>query len=158
MRNGQNNTGAQRQFVIFRLQDTDFAVPIEQVWRIVPLTDSTRVPHTPEFIKGVINLHGSIVPVVDLKKRFGLADTPYGEEARIIVVEEGGQQVGMTVDGVTEIAWLPEENIEPPPALIADINGVFLTGVATHNDRVFIILDLSRVLSPEETNTLESAT
>ncbi len=145
----------QRQFVVFRLDETEFAVPIEQVLRIIPLMESTRVPRAPAFLEGVINLHGDIVPVVDLKKRFQLMETPYGEETRIVVVQVHDQRVGMIVDAVTEILWLPTTAIDPPPAMIADISGVYLTGVATHDDRLFIILDLSRVLTTEEVAELE---
>lgn len=153
-----NNDIAKKQFVIFRLGSTEFAVPIEQVWRIVPLEKSTRVPRVPAFIEGIINLHGSIVPVVDLKKRLGLKETPYPEDGRIVVVETQSHQVGMMVDGVTEILWLPEDSIEPPPAMIAEISGVYLTGVAVHNDRLFVILDLSRVLSSQEIEELDALT
>jgi len=145
----------QRQFVLFHLDDTEFAVPIEQVVRVVPLTKSTRVPRAPAFLEGVINLHGDIVPVVDLKKRFRLTPSPYDEEARIIVVQVDGEHLGLIVDAVAEILWLPTAAINPPPAIVADINGVYLTGVATQEDRLFVILDLSRVLSPEEITELE---
>ncbi len=144
----------QAQFVVFRLGKTEFAVPIHQVWRIVPLVESTRVPHTPPFIEGIINLHGNIVPVIDLKKRLGLPVSEYDEETRIVVVDVQGHQIGMIVDAVTEILWLPVDTIESPPAMIADISGVFLTGVAVYNERLFIILDLSRVLSTEEVQEL----
>jgi len=146
----------QHQFVIFRLDETNFAVPVEQVIRIVPRMKSTRVPRAPKFLEGVINLHGEIIPIIDLKKRLQLAETPYPEEARIIVVNVADQKVGMSVDAVTEILWLPLSAIAPPPAMIADINGVYLTGVATHNDQLFVILDLSRVLTTEEVAEIRS--
>ncbi len=145
-----------RQFVVFRQGQTEFAVPIKQVWRIVPLGTITRVPRVPSFIEGIINLHGNIVPVIDLKKRLKLNETPYDEDARIVVVNVQGQQVGMMVDAVTEILWLPEDDIDPPPAMIADINGIFLTGVAVYDHRLFVILDLSRILNMEEIEELES--
>ena len=145
----------QHQFVIFRLGETNFAVPVEQVVRIAPRIKSTRVPRAPAFLEGVINLHGEIIPIVDLKKRLQLAATPYPEEARIIVVNVDGEKVGMTVDAVTEILWLPVSAIASPPAMIADISGVFLTGVATQDDQLFVILDLSRVLTTEEVAELE---
>ncbi|MBS1251716.1 MAG: Chemotaxis protein CheW [Anaerolineales bacterium] len=146
----------QRQFIIFRLDETEFAVPIEQVARIVRLAKCTRVPRAPAFLEGVINLHGDVVPIVDLKKRFQLVETPYDDEARIIVAEVTDQRVGLIVDAVTEILWLPTSAIEPPPAMVADISGVYLTGVATQDDRLFVILDLSRVLTTEEVAELET--
>lgn len=140
----------QRQFVIFRLDEANFAVPAEQVVRIVPRMKCTRVPRAPVFLEGVINLHGEIIPIVDLKKRLQLAATPYSEEARIIVVNIEGQKAGMTVDAVTEILWLPLSAIAPPPAMVADIHGVYLTGVARQDGQRFVILDLSRVLTTTE--------
>lgn len=145
----------QRQYVIFRLDSTEFAVPIEEVTRILRLTKCTRIPRAPAFLEGVINLHGDIVPVVDLRKRFQLAGTPSDDEARIVVVEMDDQRVGLIVDAVTEILRLPPAAIDPPPAMVADINGVYLAGVATQDDRLFIILDLSRVLTTEEITELE---
>lgn len=140
----------QGQFVIFRLGETDFATPVEQVVRIAPRVRSTRVPRAPEFLDGVINLHGEIIPVVDLKKRLQLAATPYPEEARIIVVNVAGQKVGMSVDAVTEILQLPRSSITPPPTTVADINGVYVAGVATYDGQLFAILDLHRVLTAAE--------
>ena len=149
--------GAQQQFVIFRLNETEFAAPIEQVIRIIPLTKITRVPRAPRFLEGVINLHGAVAPVVDLRKRLLLGETSYDNEARIVVVNVDEEQVGMIVDAVPEIRWLPIAAFEPPPAMIADINGVYLTGVATQDDRMFIILDLNRVLTAEELAELQES-
>ncbi len=147
----------QRQFVAFRLGKTEFAVPIEQVWRIVSLTDITRVPRVPSFIEGIINLRGEIIPVIDLRKRLGLEVGERTDESRIVVVQTEGHRVGMIVDTITEIVRLPEDTIEPPPDMIADISGVFLTGMTTYNDRLFIVLDLSRVLTMKEADELKRA-
>ncbi len=149
--------GEREQFVIFKLDGTEFGVRIGQVRRIVRVTDFTRVPRAPAFLEGVINLEGEIVPVVALKKRFDLAPepAPYGDKARIIVVEIGEEQVaGMVVDTVTEILWLPTASIEPPPAMVADVNGVYLSGVSHFDDRLIIILDLSRVLTATEVEAM----
>ncbi len=144
----------QIQVIVFKLGDVEFAVPIVQAVRIVRLSPITRVPRAPSFLEGVINVEGDIIPVVDLKKRFSLAHAPFGPKARVLVVEAGEQPVGMLVDRVREILLLPPEAIESPPAMIADINGVFLTGVARLKDRLLIILDLVNVLSLEEIETL----
>ena len=139
------------QYVVFRLGETQFGVAIGQVLRIVRLTPITRVPRAPHFLEGVINYHSQVVPVVDLKKRMALSDgEEYGEAARILIVELGDQSIGMLVDAVVRILRLPDESIEPPPEMVAQVNGIYLTGVAHHEERLTMLLDLSRVLTVEE--------
>jgi purine-binding chemotaxis protein CheW len=168
------------QYVVFQLGKTRFGVGIDQVLRVVRLTPVTRVPRSPHFLEGVINFHGRVVPVVDLKKRLALAGgETYGEAARILIVglespsrdvdEDGSgearpvpratrpatvQPIGMLVDNVVGISRLAEGAIEPPPEMVAQINGVYLTGVAHegHDDgeRLIVLLDLSQVLTVEE--------
>lgn len=145
----------QAQYVIFRLGDSEFGVQIAQVQRITRLMEVTRVPRAPSFLEGVVNVHGEMAPVVDLKKRFELPWQEYGDEARILIVEVEGQTVGMIVDSVTEIAWIPTSAIEPPPEMVAEISGVYLTGLGRLDDRLIIFLNLSRVLTTEEIEELE---
>ena len=145
----------QIQMIVFKLEETEFAVPITQAIRIVRLSSITRVPRAPDFLEGVINVEGEVTPVVDLKKRFSLSRTPYGSKARIIIIETEAQQVGLMVDLVCEILTLPAEAIEPPPNMIADINGVYLTGVAQLDNRLLVILDLANVLTLKEIDSLE---
>ena len=143
------------QYVIFRLDESEFGVEIGQVLRIVRLMEVTRVPRAPRFLEGVVNIQGEMVPVVDLKKRFELPWQEYGDKARILVVEVEGQTVGMMVDSVAEIAWIPASAIEPPPEMVAEISGVYLTGLGRLDDQLIIILNLSRVLTTEEVEDLE---
>ena len=150
------------QFVIFCLDGAEFGVPIGQVVRIVRLVEITRVPRAPNFLEGVINLRGEIVPVIDLKKRFGLENgTEYGDKARILIVEvpddEGRQLVGMLVDAVTEIRWLPASAVGAPPPMVAGISPAYLAGVGQVDDRLVVILDLDRVLCTEEMVALSEA-
>jgi len=145
----------QVQFVIFQLGESEFGVAINQVLRITRLMDITRVPRAPHFLEGVVNVHGEIVPVLDLKRRFDLPMGEYDDRARILIVEVEDQRVGMIVDSVTEIVRIPTAAIEPPPAMVAQISGVYLTGLGRLDDRLIIILDLSRVLTPEEVKELE---
>ncbi|MBU0495747.1 MAG: chemotaxis protein CheW [Chloroflexi bacterium] len=142
------------QLVVFWLGDTEFGVPIDQVRRIERLLPITRVPRAPNFLEGVVNIQGDIVPVIDLKKRFALADTPWEKQARIVVVALGDQLVGMLVDAVREVMWLSTERIEPAPSLVADINDVYLTGVGRLEDRLIILLDLDQVLTVQEQTDL----
>ena len=149
MSRARRTTG--KQYVVFRLGETQFGVEISQVLRIVRLTPITRVPHAPHFLEGMINYHGQVVPVVDLKKRLALSDgDEYGDKARILLVELGTQFIGMLVDTVIDIWRLPDESITPPPEMVAQVNGVYLTGVTHHEDHLIVLLDLSRLLTVEE--------
>ena len=142
--------GVANQFVVFRLGDNEFAVPIEQVQEILVLGRLTRVPKLPEFIEGIINVRGRIVPVVNLCKRFDIQGRPWDLETRIIVVEVAEQTIGMIVDMVTEVAKIPLTAVEPPPPLITTVSPKFLTGIGKLENRILVILDLERVLSPAE--------
>jgi len=149
------------QYVVFRLGETQFGVEIRQVLRIVRLTPITRVPRAPHFLEGLVNYHSQVIPVVDLKKRLAL---PGGEEyedaARLLIVELGEQTIGMLVDAVVGISRLPDESIEPPPEMVAQVNGVYLIGV-THYEyenekRLIVLLDLSQVLTVEEVSEMSA--
>ena len=149
------------QYVVFRLNETQFGVEISQVLRIVRLTPITRVPRAPHFLEGLINYHGQVVPVVDLKKRLALdSGEQYGDAARFLIVELETQSIGMLVDEVVRILRLPDESIEPPPEMVAQVNGVYLTGVAHYEyeneERLVVLLDLSRVLTVEEAAEMEA--
>jgi len=148
---------AGNQYVVFRLGETQFGVEISQVLRIVRLTPVTRVPRAPHFLEGVINYHSQIVPVVDLKKRLALPlGETYGDAARVLIVELETQTIGMLVDAVVGISRLPDESIEPPPEMIAQVNGVYLTGVARGEERLIVLLNLSRVLTVEEVAEMDA--
>jgi purine-binding chemotaxis protein CheW len=146
------------QLIVFRLDQLEFAVPIEQVWRVESLADQamTRVPRAPAFLAGVTNVRGQVIPAVDLKERFEFPASERPPKARVLVVEMDGQRVGLIVDGVSDILWVPTSKIEPPPPMIAHISGVFVRGVAKEGDRLLIILDLTKTLSMEELQELQA--
>lgn len=138
------------QLVVFRLGVEEYGVPITQVQEINRLTTSTRIPQAPDFIEGVISLRGKVLPVIDLKKRFGLETSAYTDEARIVVVKIADHTVGVIVDVVSEVLRLPMERVEPPPAIIAGITAEYLRGVGKLGDRLLILLDLNRILTETE--------
>lgn len=159
MKQGEPNRtpgSASRQYVLFRLGETLFGVDILQMLRIVRLAPITRVPRAPHFLEGVINHHGQVVPVVDLHKRLALTEVEYGDKARILIVEMDGQPVGMLADQVVGIVRLPDESIQPAPSMVAQVNGVYLTGVAQHQGRLVVLLDLERVLTVQELAEMET--
>lgn len=146
-----------KQLVIFKLGDEEFGVDILQVREIEKLDQQvTRVPKSPVFVEGVINLRGEIIPIVDLRKRFGLVVRQTGNEARIIIVDINDGQVGMVVDSVVEVVRLNVSAIETAPSITKGVDAYFLSGVAKINERLIILLNLERALSPEEMKELDT--
>ncbi|ADI02544.1 MAG TPA: chemotaxis protein CheW [Syntrophothermus lipocalidus] len=148
------------QLVVFTLRAGDnvceYGVPITQVQEINRLTKPTKLPQVPDFVEGIINLRGNIIPVIDLKKRFAMTTAEQTDDSRIIVVEVGGQTVGIVVDEVTEVLRLPLSNIEPPPAIIGGITAEYLTGVGKLDNRLLIMLDMTKILTETEKRELEA--
>lgn len=148
------------QLVIFTLKvgETvcEYGVPITQVQEIIRLVAPTRLPQVPDFVEGIINLRGSIIPIVDLKKRFGMAaGGKQADEARVIVVQVEGQTVGIVVDEVAEVLRIATGSIEPPPTIIGGITAEYLTGVGKVDNRLLVLLDMDRILSEVEKKKLE---
>src|SRR2546430_17660878 len=127
---------AVNQFVVFKLGGNEFAVAIEQVQEILVLGPIARVPKTPGFIEGIINVRGKIIPVLNLRKRLEIAGPARDQDARIIVAEEDAQTVGMIVDLVTEEEKFPVSAIEPPPTLITTVSPRFAMGVRRRYRRI----------------------
>ena len=149
---------ALNQFVVFKLGGNEFAVAIEQVQEILVLGPVARVPKTPGFIEGIINVRGKIIPVLNLRKRLEIAGAARDQDARIIVAEVDEQTVGMIVDLVTEVVKLPVSGLEPPPPLITTVSPRFVTSVGKLDGRILVILNLDRILSPEEMSELSATT
>jgi purine-binding chemotaxis protein CheW len=144
-----------RQFVSFVVAGEEFGVNILKVQEIIRPVDITRVPHAPEFVEGVINLRGRILPVIDLRTRFGFPERAQDDETRIIVVEIGSQTVGFMADAVEEVLRVDVTSIEPAPELAVGIDAHYLRGVAKLDERLLILLDLEGILSTDETEALE---
>lgn len=138
------------QLVVFGMGREEFAVEVAQVREIIRMEEITRMPKSPPFVEGIINLRGQIIAVIDLARRLNLPSGERGPETRIIVVEAGDVKVGMIVDSVSEVLRASAEAVEPNPALAADVSAAFLQGVVKHDNRLIILLDLARILSLEE--------
>jgi len=143
-----------RQFVEFKLGEEEYGVDILQVKTIERMMPITRVPKAPSFVEGVINLRGEIVPVIDLKKKFDLARSSITDNTRIIIVTLEDITVGMIVDSATEVIQLPQEAIEPAPSITGGIDSNFLDGVGKIDGQLLILLNLSKVLKPQEVDQL----
>lgn len=137
------------QLVIFRLAKEEFGLPITKVQEINRLVPITKLPQTPSFMEGIINLRGRIIPIIDLRKRFQLMVTEYDDDTRIIIVDVNGQTVGIVVDAVTEVVRLPVASIEPPPPAFV-LDAQYIEGVGKLEDRLLILLDISQILTSQE--------
>ncbi len=146
----------ENQLVVFNLADEHYGVDIGAVESIIKLQPITAVPHAPSFVEGVTNLRGAVLPVIDLRRRFGLPAEKDTRDSRIVVVEIDGAQVGMIVDAVTEVLSVSEEDIEPPPSIVTTVDSAFITGIAKVDSRLIILLDLGQVLDTEEKADLQT--
>ena len=150
-------SGEERQLVVFQLGAELYGVDIARVHEIIRLQTITRVPRAPSFVEGVINLRGKVIPVVDLRRRFGLPLAEHTRATRTVVVEIGDQVVGMIVDSVSEVLRVSTSTIEPPSPVVAGIDSEYLHGIAKLPERLVILLDLDRVLAREERRAIELA-
>jgi len=144
------------QLVSFVVGSEEFAVPILAVHEINRMMEITRVPQSPPFVEGVINLRGKIIPVVDLRKRFGMMASEQTSEHRIVVVEVAKRVIGFTVDRVNEVLRIPTSIVEPPPPMIAGIDSEYIESVGKLDDRLLILLDLNRLFAAEMIEDLDA--
>jgi purine-binding chemotaxis protein CheW len=141
---------SEEQVVVFSLAEELYGLDISRVQGIIKMPEVTRVPRAAEFVEGVINLRGEIVPIIDLRKRFRLGEHGNDADTRIINVEMGDHLVGLIVDAVEEVLNIPSDAIEPPPELVTTVDSAYLRGIAKLQERLVILLDLDRVLCTAE--------
>lgn len=147
----------EQQYVIFNLADEFYGVNIATVESIIKVQDITRMPHMPNFVEGITNLRGKVIPVIDLRKRFQLPATEENDDTRIVVVEIDGIMAGMVVDRVTEVLRVSDENIEPPSPMVSTVSTAFITSIAKVEARLIILLDLGKILTIEEQGHLQAS-
>jgi len=138
------------QLVSFNIGEEEFGVDILKVQEINRMVEVTRVPNAPEYVDGVINLRGKVIPIIDLRRRFGMPRKEKDKNSRIIVVELTGKVLGFVVDAVSEVLRIPGSVTEPPPAIIAGIKAEYITAIGKLENRLLILLDLERVLTADE--------
>ncbi|MBN2352866.1 MAG: chemotaxis protein CheW [Spirochaetales bacterium] len=145
-------------YLTFTLGEEQYAVDVSKAREVLELPAVTKVPRTPEFMRGVINLRGNVVPVCDLRLKFGLGPTGRTIDTRVVVmeIEYAGETavLGALADSVQEVIELEAGQIEPPPKIGMNINTEFIRGMGKRNDRFIIILDIDRVFSPDEMERL----
>jgi purine-binding chemotaxis protein CheW len=147
------------KYLSFSLAEEEYGIGILQIKEIIGMMNITVIPKTPEFVKGVINLRGKVIPVIDLRLKFGMESIPYAERTCIIVVEVDGRSgtmlIGIVVDSVSEVLNVRAENIEAAPAFGASLDTDYILGMAKMDSGVKILLDINRVLGADEIAGLE---
>lgn len=137
------------KFLVFYLDEQEFAIAIRYVVDIINVQPVTRVPNTPDFVLGITNLRGKVIPIIDVRTRFGKAMKEHNDRTCIIVLEERGATVGMVIDSVSEVITLEDEDISPPPRLNNGIDARFIEGVGKTENGIKLILNCLAVLDDE---------
>lgn len=141
---------AENQFVIFRLGEERYAVDILNVGGISEFKDVTKVPNAPYFIDGIINLRGDIIPIVNLKKRFNIAEKDVDSDTRIIINNIKGKDIGFIVDEASQVIKIDDADIEEAPDIIKGTERQYISGVGKVDDHIVILLNLEKILNEEE--------
>ncbi|MEI8131539.1 MAG: chemotaxis protein CheW [Leptolinea sp.] len=139
-----------QQLVVFELANEHYGVEISTVESIIKMQEITRIPRSPVFVEGIINLRNMVLPVIDLRKRFGQDSREITRDSRIMVVALGSMKVGMIVDAVSEVLQVSAESIDPPPLVTASSRENFIIGIAKLDNLLVILLDVSRILTTDE--------
>jgi purine-binding chemotaxis protein CheW len=148
------NTGAEEllQLVSFKIGSEEYGIDILKVQEINRMPDITKVPQAPHYVDGVINLRGKVIPIINTRRKFALAEKESDKDTRIVVVDIKGEVIGLVVDSVNEVLRIPPSIVEPPPHVTVDSGADYITGVARLDDRLLILLDLARLVG--ETTTI----
>jgi purine-binding chemotaxis protein CheW len=156
---GSNSTAASGtiQLVSFRLGREEYGIEITRVREIILMGVITRVPQTPAYVKGLINLRSTVIPVIDLRIRFGLPECEATDDSRIMVVNFGGKTIGIVVDAVNEVLRVSIDQIAPPPPTVVGLGTEYLTGLVKLEKQLLILLDIDKVLGESEREAVTAA-
>ena len=146
------------QLVSFRLAQEEYGIEITRVREIILMGQVTRVPQTPAYVKGLINLRSTVIPVIDLRIRFGLPESEVTDESRIMVVNVSGKTIGIVVDAVSEVLRVATDQIAPPPPTVVGMGTEYLTGLVKLEKQLLILLDIDRLLQEKEREELDALT
>jgi purine-binding chemotaxis protein CheW len=138
------------QLVTFSISEEEFGVDILKVQEIIRTMEISKVPRAPDFVEGVINLRGKVIPIIDLRRRFGLAHKKHDKNTRIIVIEMTDVIVGFVVDAVSEVLRIPASTVEPPPPVVAGMDSEYISGVGKLESSLLSLLDLDKLLSRDD--------
>jgi purine-binding chemotaxis protein CheW len=143
-------TERSHQIVSFRLGDEEYGMAINKVREVILVGEITEVPDSPPFVKGLINLRSTVIPIIDLNLRFGFSETLRTEDTRIVVVNFKGKTIGIIVDAVNEVLRITPDQIAPPPPAVVGIDREYIVGLAKLKSRLLILLEIENILSDEE--------
>lgn len=146
----------ENKLIVFELENEEYAISVQSVGSIERILPITRVPGTPDFVKGVINLRGVVTPVIDLKKRLKDKAIEFTERTRIIIVNIGEITVGLIVDAANDVIDIHQDQIEPPPETVGTIAVDYINGVVKMDNRLFILLDLEKILSKNDLKEIKA--
>ncbi len=145
------------QLVSFQLAEEEYGIEITRIREIILMGEITRVPQTPHYVKGLINLRSTVIPVIDLRARFGLPEEELTDHARIMVLHVGSKTIGIVVDAVSEVLRVTQDQMAPTPPTVAGAGQEYLTGLVKLEDRLLILLDIEKLLGEEDTAALDAA-
>ncbi|MNE65099.1 Chemotaxis protein CheW [compost metagenome] len=149
--------GEEIKVIVFKLGEEEYGIEVDKVQTIERMIPITRVPKTFSFVKGVINLRGVVIPVIDLRGRFGLPEADFTDQTRIIIVAANEMEVGFIVDSANDVIDLNSDTIDTPPDVVGGVKAKYLQGVAkVSEERLLVMLNLSEVLNRNEIIQLES--
>jgi purine-binding chemotaxis protein CheW len=149
---------ATMQLVSFELASELYGIEITKVREIILIAEITRIPQTAPYVKGLINLRSTVIPVIDLRTLFGLPAGEKTDESRIMVLQAGGKTIGIMVDAVSEVLRVKKEQIAPPPPTVAGLGKEYLTGLVRLEKQLLILLDIDRILDRNEVKSLDTLT
>lgn len=138
------------QLISFIVGDEEYGLDILRVKEVIRIREITRLPRAPSFVKGIINLRGDVIPIIDLRDKFDLEHLDYTSMTRVIVVDVDERLVGMVVDAASQVVRIPTDRIEPPPPIAGGLSAEFIRGVGKLDERLIILLDIDRILSTQE--------
>jgi purine-binding chemotaxis protein CheW len=138
------------QLISFIVGDEEYGLDILRVKEVIRIREITRLPKAPSFVKGIINLRGDVIPIIDLRDKFGLEVQEYTTTTRVIVVDVEAKLVGMVVDAASQVVRIPADQIDPPPPIAGGLSTEYIRGVGKLDDRLVILLNIDRILTQEE--------
>jgi purine-binding chemotaxis protein CheW len=145
------------QLVSFKLGKEIYGIEITKIREIILVGEITQVPETPHYIKGLINLRSSVIPVIDLRARFLLPEGELGQDSRIMVLNVGDRTIGIVVDSVNEVLRVSQEQVSPAPPTVASLGNQYMTGLVQVDEQLLILLDVDRLFGEEETAAIGNA-
>lgn len=151
----KQNNGARSneltQLVSFHLDNEEYGVEVLKVREIIRMINITHMPNTPPYVEGIINLRGKVIPIISMRRRFGLTDTENNSQTRVIIMDVGGELLGFTVDSVSEVIRISAAEIQPSPSVASGgVGQEYIEGVINHGDRLLVLLNLDMMFSSEE--------